>query len=413
MKTILISLLGKGSIKNNNEGNGYIKVTYSFDDGRFKHNTAFFGSALYLYLKNKGHDIERWLIFGTETSMWSEIIEAVEKKRQEKYEEIYCIVNEEEKKGISSDTLLKWQNCLCESVPGTNLIKVDAMDYKIYINKLLEIIPEDEEYTIVFDMTHAFRHMSVLMSFSLMYLKYFKKIKDIEVYYGALDMSPQNDPEKKALKIDFINELFALSTSYDIFNNSGYFPSILDKLSIPGTQSTYFKIEMNRNLKDELKEIIQKLDSLDNCDKYIRETATKIKEPIKAMYELKYLDEKMAERAKFFFEKKQYLKSLILIFEALKIVAARKLGIRDYDSHAARDEAKEKIKYEISNSNINPVIITEPWMGKVFNSLEYTRNSAAHGSSAKCVQEYVEIYEDFNKLFKDSLNMYEKIRNSK
>jgi hypothetical protein len=54
MKTILISLIGRG---NRDDGNiGYRKAVYKFQDAYEAKETAFFGSALYQYLKNKNKD---------------------------------------------------------------------------------------------------------------------------------------------------------------------------------------------------------------------------------------------------------------------------------------------------------------------------------------------------------------------
>jgi len=58
----------------------------------------------------------------------------------------------------------------------------------------------------VVDITHAFRHMPVIIAFSIMMLKHIKNISDIMVYYGAYEL--KGDEEyTPVLKIDFINTL--------------------------------------------------------------------------------------------------------------------------------------------------------------------------------------------------------------
>lgn len=71
-KLIVLSLIGKGRQQNGN-GKGYDKSKYVFLDERSKvYETAFFGSALVRKLRDQGRDIDKWIIFGTDTSSWSE-----------------------------------------------------------------------------------------------------------------------------------------------------------------------------------------------------------------------------------------------------------------------------------------------------------------------------------------------------
>ncbi|WP_026487330.1 TIGR02221 family CRISPR-associated protein [Caldanaerobius polysaccharolyticus] len=407
MKNILISLIGRG--RKPDGGKGYIKTRYSFDNGEYiSDETAFFGSALYRYLVGRGYDIDKWIIFGTNTSTWSEIIEAVNSVQHERLEEMYYKVLDEEENGITDKTLKQWE-CNISNFINVNLVAVDPLDYKAYINVLLNIITAGDEYKIFFDMTHAFRHMSTVLSFSLMYLKYLRDIKNIEVYYGALDMA--KDAVKPVLKIDFINELFSLSTSFDLYKNSGYFPEILKDLGISNRENTYFKLELNRNPRNELREIVKELEKIVGSDNYKTETALCIKNQLSRLYELKYLDERMVERAKFFFDKKQYLKALVLLYEAIIILAGRAYQIPDKQNYEKREESRRRIKEEIKGIRDRKFIKRER-MGEVFNLLEYTRNAAVHGSDPQGIQEYLEQRSYFESLFNEALDIYHEISNS-
>ncbi|SHE32962.1 cell division protein DivIC [Caldanaerobius fijiensis DSM 17918] len=407
MKNIMISLIGRG--RKPDGGKGYIKTRYSFDNGEYiSDETAFFGSALYRYLVGRGYNIDKWIVFGTNTSTWSEIIEAINSVQQEKLEEMYYKVLAEEENGITDTTLKQWERDISKFL-HVNLVAVDPLDYKAYINELLNIITIGDEYKIFFDMTHAFRHMSTVLSFSLMYLKYLRDIKSIEVYYGALDMT--KDVVKPVLKIDFINELFSLSTSFDLYKNSGYFPEILRDLGISNRENTYFKLELNRNPRNELKEITKELEKIEGSDNYKRETAFCIKNQLSRLYELKYLDERMVERARFFFDKKQYLKALVLLYEALIILAGRIYQIPDKQNYEKREEIRRRIKEEIRGIRDRKFIKTER-VGEVFNLLEYTRNAAVHGSDPQGTQEYLEQRSYFESLFNEALDIYHEIDNS-
>ncbi|QSZ27542.1 TIGR02221 family CRISPR-associated protein [Aceticella autotrophica] len=402
METVLISFIGKGRTSGN--GSGYIKTKYKFDDKYTSDETAFFGSALFTYLKSKKHNIDKWFIFGTKQSSWSELVSLLDSNQRDKeVDDLYYKVFEEEQKGISDKILNKWQECLNKYIESICLIKVDPMDFKVYANMLLELLPEDE-ISIIFDMTHAFRYMPVLMAFSLMYVNCFKNFKGIDVYYGALEMGT-ND-EKPVVKIDFINQLFSLTTSYEIYKNSGYFPSLLKNMGVDDSEETYFKLEMNRSIKREIEDLIKKIEEeeLENGEGYIKKAASNLKNEFNKMNKLKYLDERMLERANFFYEKKQYLIAMTLLYEAILVKAERVFEIKrgqnetrnDHNSRVKR--VKEEIKYKL-NKNLKDT----------FKNLEYARNSAVHGEEAKCTQNILECKNKFDELFSNSKKVYNSI----
>jgi len=195
MKNILLSLIGIGKGQN---GKGYIKTKYKFENGQI-YETAFFGSALYRYISTE-KNIDKWFIFGTNKSSWSEIIDTVE-ENQDILEELYIKVRDEEKNGISENTLKEWQEKLSKFIPGIELILTDPLDYKFYVEFLIKNLPDDDLFMIL-DITYGYRFMPFILSFSLMYIKNFKKIADLDIYYGAFEMKKEVTP---VIKIDFIN----------------------------------------------------------------------------------------------------------------------------------------------------------------------------------------------------------------
>ncbi|MDI6604039.1 MAG: TIGR02221 family CRISPR-associated protein [Thermoanaerobacteraceae bacterium] len=394
MKTILISFIGKGRTFGN--GSGYIKTKYKFDDKCTSDETAFFGSALYKYLKLKEHDIDKWFIFGTKQSSWSEIVSSIDSNQQNGIQDLYFKVFNAEQNGISDKDLRIWQNCLNKYIKGICLVKVDPMDFEVYANKLLELLPEDE-INIIFDMTHAYRHMPVLMVFSLMYVNCFKNFNGIDVYYGALEMG--NSDVKPALKIDFISQLFSLTTSYEIYKNSGYFPPLLKNIGINNSEGTYFKLEMNRSIKKEIDDLIEKIKPLENKKGYIKKAASNLKKEFDKMNNFKYLDERMLERANFFYNKKQYLIAMTLLYEAILDKVARVYSIKK-EKNETRNDHNSRLKKEIKNNKD---------LKDTFKKLEYARNSAVHGEPTKSIQNFLEVEKDFEELFSKSIEVYKNI----
>lgn len=406
---ILISLIGRG--RKEAGGKGYQKTIYQFPDGTLSSESAFFGNELFKYLLKKGLEVEQWIIFGTATSCWSEIIEAVGKTDSELDNLYYKVFEEEdEKEGVKKETLKKWENAIGKllGIKKLHFIDVKPTEYSSFVNTLMEVIPEDEEYKIVFDLTHGFRHMSFIIAFSLMYLSNFKRIKEIEVYYGAFEMN--SDEIKPVLKIDFINELYSLSTAYNMYEKLGYFPVFLENTGIKNSDNVYFKLEMNRSLKRNLQKLIEELNEKEKSfEVYLKEPIKKIRKDLISLTNLKYLDERMVERAVFYFEKKQYLKSLILLYEALIILAGRFYNISDYLNYKERERIRQKIKAEI-RQEISWSFFENDEDGKLFNSLEYVRNAAVHGSTPRIDQAYLENYTSFKELFERCVNLYNKLK---
>ena len=115
----------------------------------------------------------------------------------------------------------------------------------------------------------------------------------------------------------------------------------------------------------------------------------------------------MVERGKFFFDKKQYLKALILLYEGIIIAIGRK-----YKSVTAINrDMREDVRSFIKRSQ--HIIFSSDFERDTYFKLEYTRNAAAHGSEAegkgKGIKEYVEEEEHFKELFKRGIELYESI----
>ena len=407
-KAIFISLIGKGRGRGIEGNKGYEKAYYFFDEINDTIYTSFFGSALYKVLLKQGYYVDKWLIFGTNQSNWSELLFVIDEKYHDEMSELYYKVYDEEEKGLSEELLNKWESVLQRAIPGIRLIIVDPRDYEVYINHMVKEIP-DEQRNIVLDITHAFRHMPVVIAFSLMALKHLKQISDIMVYYGAFELKEDryNDNEPTpVLKIDFINTLVSYAENLATFNNSGYFPPLLDTLGIQDSENTYFWLEMNRQPKSDLESISKKLKDKTLKDNYEASIAEYIKKEIDPLIGAS-LDKRMVERARFFFDKKQYLKALILLYEGLILAIGRKHGFGNSLDYKKREEVR---KY-ISDNRYTIFEIKDH--RETYFDLEYTRNAAAHGSISKGTQNYVEQEDQFQKLFRDGLKIYEYITGDK
>lgn len=421
---ILISVIGKGQLKKD-QTVGYDQTEYVFNPDKSKKyvatRTAFFGSALYEYLnKVEKMQIDKFILIGTDQSAWSELYQILPQDIQNS-EEItaMCLkVYEEEKKGIQDNTLSAWQNTLTKYVPQLKFYKIKPLELGRGIDILLEELDKDIEYNIIFDMTHAFRNIPVVFSYGIMLLKYLRRINSVRIFYGARDMrgyfSGLENGQSPVIEIPFIDKLVRLIESMATFQNSGYFVPLLKQIGLDNRKNTYFKLEMNRQPRKEIEEIIKELEDKQKTVEHSFE-----KEIVEIMYKefsemnrQEKLFQRMYKRSQFFYERRQYLKALILLYEAIIVLFADVYKIRDNMDYDAREEAREKLKLEIekvvSNPDSNKLIRNQDEAGTI-KELEYLRNAAVHGSSPRGNQDYLENVEKFRILLELAMNLFEKM----
>ncbi|ADL43501.1 CRISPR-associated protein DxTHG motif [Caldicellulosiruptor obsidiansis OB47] len=421
---ILISVIGKGRLKKD-QTVGYEQTEYVFNPDKSKKyiatRTAFFGIALYEYLNEvENMQIDKFILIGTDQSAWSELYQILphDVQNSEDITAMCLKVYEEEKKGIQDNTLSAWQNTLTKYVPQLKFYKIKPLELGRGIDILLEELDKDGEYNVIFDMTHAFRNIPVVFSYGIMLLKYLRKINSIRIFYGAHDMrdyfSGIEDGQSPVIEIPFIDKLVRLIESMATFQNSGYFVPLLEQIGLGDREKTYFKLEMNRQPRREIEEIIKGLEDKQKMvdHSFEKEIVEIMYKEFSEMNRQEKLFQRMYKRSQFFYERRQYLKALILLYEAIIVLFADVYKIKDNMGYDAREEARKKLKLEMKNvvfkSDSNK-LIKEQDEARTIEELEYLRNAAVHGSSPRGNQNYLENVEEFKLLLNSAMNLFEKM----
>ena len=421
---ILISVIGRGSVKKD-QTVGYEQTEYVFNPDKSKKyiatRTAFFGIALYEYLNEvENMQIDKFILIGTDQSAWSELYQILphDVQNSEDITAMCLKIYEEEKKGIQDNTLSAWQNTLTKYVPQLKFYKIKPLELGRGIDILLEELDKDGEYNVIFDMTHAFRNIPVVFSYGIMLLKYLRRINSIRIFYGAHDMrdyfSGLEDGQSPVIEIPFIDKLVRLIESMATFQNSGYFVPLLEQIGLGDREKTYFKLEMNRQPRREIEEIIKGLEDKQKMvdHSFEKEIVEIMYKEFSEMNRQEKLFQRMYKRSQFFYEKRQYLKALILLYEAIIVLFADVYKIKDNMGYDAREEARKKLKLEMKNvvfkSDSNK-LIKEQDEARTIEELEYLRNAAVHGSSPRGNQNYLENVEEFKLLLNSAMNLFEKM----
>lgn len=202
MTYTLVSMLGTGMYKSTDNYEGYVETDYYLEDGKHK-QTRLFMQAL---LECKYKDINQIIILGTDTSSWDCLVDKDKDERDETIALWSDLFDQCEQKqdgtqpaGVTRENLDRLEKYLTERFSVEVYIrehthKVDnntaAKLFECYsgITKLCK-----KRNNILFDITHGFRSMPVLLYQSLQYSLSQQTNQNVEIVYGELDL---NNKEK-------------------------------------------------------------------------------------------------------------------------------------------------------------------------------------------------------------------------
>lgn len=177
----LITSIGTGMYKK--EG-GYRETAYLFGNGKTYTSKLFFEAIL----KTGFKPIKKIIFIGTYTSSWDVLID--DKKDSNLWADVYEEINE---KGLSPDSelipkikahLKEQYSVEIEILIHTNIIDADTTEeiFNIY-KSVVPYIREDSN--VLFDITHGFRSMPILMYQALQFASSGKtKLQNVELIYG-------------------------------------------------------------------------------------------------------------------------------------------------------------------------------------------------------------------------------------
>ena len=393
METALVSFIGKAR-EDRSGARRYLKTPYRFEDDRVFEAT-FFGSALLSYLD---HKVERACFVGTTGSTWSELVELIPVHRQEEFLPFMESLENASPSELN-ERLRSFEEALDRILPyRIKLLCVPDEPYNhSAIRDILLSAFADFRGRVIFDITHAYRYMPYIALLTLLPLRYLG-INEISIYYGFLE-KPDKQGTTPVIRLDLAEELIRITENLSTFANTGDF-SPLGAFLFPEKADlfyrAYFKVETNQPAR-ELREISGILET----SSYTRS----IRDEIRGLVSSKTLEDRMARRARFFFERRQYLKAVTLLYEAVLIKALNFLqGVRDKRSYESREEAKRWLWRRLS-----------PERKETFRLLKSLRNAVAHGTVPENLEEAGKIHEmlndenKFRAFFEEALRFYENL----
>jgi cell division protein DivIC len=399
-KGLLVSMIGRGN---------YRKTRYKFEDGT-EIEKFLFGSALYSYLLTKGYNLDL-LFVGTVNSGWGELIDLAQdiedQNFNKKIEETFGKISGKDKT-MEEGELKEWVSALSEAL-GTNINYIllnDPPQPEEISHKLLKLFSENDYSKVILDITHGYRFIPYAVSLGILLLKNLKDF-ELEIYYGFLEFRNEDDT-RPVLRLNHLEELVKLTQALGILENTGdfrpYYKLISDNQE---AQQIYFRIETNAQIGDgKIRELI----NTPVNSEYVKPIHEKVKNKYLKPLRADRTEDRLKNRARFFFERGQYLKAVLLLHEALILLVGRLKG--KIGSSGLEYREREEAKRYLDQLNYSE-----------WKVLKYLRNACAHGTQpqsqdrsnpdVEAIAEARDAWENeekFKEVMERSFEFYEKIK---
>jgi len=356
VKTVLVSFLGTGG-RAKGEKKEYSKTVYRLPSGE-KVETKLITSVLFNYLKP-----DKLIIIGTPQSVWSELEElSPSLEETPEYEEIFEQVWG--KKNVDFDSLKRWEEAISKTLnKEISLCLVDEAEEEEIVKALNEEIPENT--SLYLDITHAFRHFPLVAAFFIPTLRYLKNLRDVKLIYGKYAKENEKLPSE-VIFLDIAGKLVNLLEAVALVKNTGNFEKFASILGEKELEKLYLRVETNRPLRDrEIGRIKEKLEETLNRDILTSIASSVLKKDVIPYLEADSIEERMAKRALFFAERKQFLKAYTLMIESIILLSSKVFQIKD-------------LKYSHNRFETIYNNLPAPYR-EYYKTINTIRNAIAHG----------------------------------
>lgn len=352
----LISFLGKSALTKQ----GYRKANYQIDDKSYE--TSYFGFALTEHIKPK-----KIILLGTAGSMWDVLIEAHAEDDDAENRRL-TLLDLAEKQQVDESILQevtpiieKHLNCEVEMkiIPYARTTEEQIG----ILSSIANSIPENE--SIIMDVTHGFRHLPMLGMLAAHYLERIKNAQVEGIYYGALEMTVNDETPVLNLKglLQTMNWIQAI-TAYDASGNYNHFTGLLKQEGWSDIecnnlhQAAFYERTTNIiKAKEKLSSINQALDKQESS--FLKLFGEELQKRLSWWRKDSRADWE-ANLANTYFKRGDYLRSSIFLQEAC-------ISNNLHQSLCGNFKERENKRKEMQRKD------------NIFKKLAHLRNSMAHG----------------------------------
>lgn len=370
----LITFLGKSYLDPND---GYRNARYRFADGQVL-ETPYFGIELARWLK-----VDRVILLGTDSSMWDVLLENL--NPDDDFEAARNRLLEDVGAGaVTDDTLAAIEPAMAVAWgQRTRLAVIPHGEDEAQQQAILELLaglvePLD---TVHIDVTHGYRHLSMIGQTAARYLTTTHKVKIGGLWYGALDMiSRCPDGTAPVLRLDGMDSIQRWVEAFAAYEASGDFSRFepllkADGMPAPESQAlstAWSQLQLThvsgaaRSLAPTLKRLQE---PLSGASELFRMQLTKALKWVEKMDDLAEQQRLLAVQA---LDRGDWLRAAVFGFESLLTRLTKEAG-GDESSYRHREDSKEKYDQEIR------VLDRKNHRRQDFTFLRIVRNACTHG----------------------------------
>jgi len=270
------------------------------------------------------------------------------------------------------------------------------------------VVGEGDE--VLLDITHGFRHLPVLTAFMVMLLRWTKRVRGVDLYYGALEMRRENEAGVPVLRLPLCNELLAVTEAAATYRTTGDVALLADRSPLDDHTRTLirqitFCEETHQFVSGKVREALAALRQADLPPPY--DAARPLLHEALAWGEGVHLVARLQQRMDAAFRYRDYFKATGLLWEAVRIAAARlypDLKTRDPADYQVREEAERRLKEG------KPEILA-PGEHELLRDIEDLRNAVMHGTRPQraCSQRALGSEEEFRNFFEQGRELLAKL----
>ena len=208
-RKVLITLLGRSEKKDG----FYRQTVYRFPDGSLSAPVAFFGWELL----HRTHP-DKVIVLGTGGSNWDGFVDSVAGQDQERF---CALIDAAASQQVTQDQLQFFAPLLSQELGAEIELQIlsaseSQADQLALLTSIAPLIKDGDE--LILDLTHAFRHLSILLLMAVVYLRSIRSSITVQAVYSSFF-----DEEKKGVVFDLASllKLFDWQGALNAFNKDG------------------------------------------------------------------------------------------------------------------------------------------------------------------------------------------------
>lgn len=395
---VLVSLLGS------TRDGDYTKTRYVFTDGDEVETSTITGALVGWHRRRRG-GLHSAVVVGTRTSMWEALAEMVEAwPGQSALQEE--IMDARLGQGVSDELLASWQEELSGylGLPLTLLAIPECEQEEEQVQVIAALsdnVPQGHD--LVLDITHGFRHLSVLLLAAARYLQAARSCRLEEVYYGKFH--GPGEPAK-VLPITGARTVLGLAEDMAAHRATGAFQPLARSLgdALPGLEEAAFFIDTQRP-HQRRRQLLQVLEALkaDHLPPRVEVARHELKDLLQGLSSGN-LEERQLNLARHALQAENYTSAVLVGFESMVTAASRHLlppASSGSSEHERREEGRKLLHQALRDRRSQS---PEDW--ERYRNLTHIRNAIAHGapSQRKPVQQAMNSPETLHAMLRELLD---------